>query len=119
MNASETSAARPTPPHPQPTTAEELLDHEEALALQKIADSARRLGDDVCAAADLRRRIRRHPLLASGLGVFVGYVGGPLFLRAFERILALTSSVPAPAARRPHTLPGLVLASLRVVRARR
>jgi hypothetical protein len=119
------STARRATPRLRPATPEEFLDCEEALAIQRIADSVQRLGDDLCAATDLRRRIRRHPFLATGLGGFAGFVGGPLMLRALKGMLTLTSCVPNPSfvpnlsSRRPHTLPGLVLASMRVVRARR
>lgn len=113
------STARTATPYLQPATAEQLLDHEEARAIHEIADSVQRLGDDPSVAANLRRRIRPHPLRAAGPGASLGFVGGPLILRAFERMLTATSSVPNPASRRLHTLPGLVLASLRVVRAGR
>lgn len=106
-------------PHLQAATAEEFLDHEEGLATQDIADSVQRLGNDLCASADLRRRIRRHPFLATGLGAVLGFVGGPLILRALERRVSMTSSVPMPVSRRPRVHPCLALAWLRVVRAGR
>lgn len=112
------STARNTTPHPGPATVQALLDHEEALAIQRIAGSVQRLGDDLCVATDLRRRIRRHPFLATGLGALAGFVGGPLLLRVFQRISTMIPSVPKSASGRSHTLPGLVLATLRGVRVR-
>jgi hypothetical protein len=113
------STAKSTTAPLQPTTVEELLAHEEVLAIQRIASSVQRLGDDVFAAADLRRRIRKHPFLSTGLGALLGFVGGPLVPRAVVRISKMTSSVANPASLRPHTLPGLVWASLRAVGAHR
>jgi len=110
--------ASKTTAHPEPTTVEALLDHEEGLAIQRIADSVQRLGNDLCAAADLRRRIRSHPFAATGFSAFMGFVGGPLVLKAFKRVLTMASRIPNPAPRRSITLPGLVLASIRAVRAR-
>jgi hypothetical protein len=103
----------------QPTTVEELLAREEALAIQRIAGSVQRLGEDVCAVADLRRRIREHPILSTGLGALLGFVGGPLVPRAVVRISKMTSRAAVPASGMPRTLPGLVWASLRAVRAHR
>jgi hypothetical protein len=97
---------------------EELLDHEEALAIQRIAGSVQRLGDDVLAATDLRGRIRRHPFLAIGIGAVSGFIGGPLLLGAFKRVLTMTSSLPNPASQSPYALSGLVWNQLRRVRAR-
>jgi hypothetical protein len=110
--------ARATRPRLLPATAEELLDREEALAIQRIASSVQRVGDDLCAATDARGRIRRHPFLATGLGALAGFVGGPLILRGLKRVLTMTSNTTNSASSRPHTLPGLVMASLRGVRAR-
>lgn len=105
--------------HRPPTTAEELLDHEEALAIQRIASSVERLGEGLCVATDLRPRIRRHPFLATGIAAVAGCVGAPLLLRALGRLPAVGSSLANFALRRNHSLPGLALASLRAVRARR
>lgn len=81
----------------QPATAKELLDREEARAIQGLTDSVQRLGDDLCAATDLRGRIRRHPFLAVGLaagtGVFLGCAGGSSVPRILRRILSTTSSL--------------------------
>lgn len=113
------STARTTTRQLQPATAAELLDQEEALAIQNVADSALRLGDDLSAAADLRGRIRRHPFLAIGLGAVAGFVGGPLLLRASKRLLSSASGVALAASARPQALSGFLRTSLRAVRARR
>lgn len=105
-------------PHP-PATAEELLDREEARAIQHIVDAVQHVGSDLCAAADVRRRISRHPFLATGLGAFVGFVGGPLILQAVKGALTAASSLRNPITRPLHTLPGLALASLRIMRTGR
>ena len=105
--------------HRRPATAEELLDHEEALAIQRVAGSVQRLGDDVLAATDLRGRIRRHPLLAIGIGAVSGFLGGPLLLGALKRVMTMAAGVPNPASPRPYALSGLVWSQLRSVRARR
>lgn len=118
MTESGTSPVRSTTLRPAPATVAALLDHEEALAIQKIADSVQRLGDDLCVATDLRRRIRRHPFLATGIGALAGFVGGPALLKVVQRISASIPSAPNSAPRPSHSLPGLVLATLRGVRAR-
>ena len=92
MSGSETGAAGTRPPRLQPTTAEELLDDEQARAIQEIAASVQRSGEELCGAAGLRPRIRRHPFVAMGLGAFLGFVGVPLVPRALLRTLAATSS---------------------------
>jgi hypothetical protein len=112
----KTSAATRRPRH---KTVEELLDHEEALAIQRITVSVQRLGGDLCAAADLRRRIRSHPFIATGLAALAGFAGSKLGLRAIGSLSTMTSSLAGLAAQRPITLPGLVMTSLRLVRARR
>jgi len=95
---------------------EQLLDREEALAIQRLADSVQNLGEDVCAMAELRPRIRRHPFLATGLAALLGVVAGPPVLRRLERIATATAGLPALRSSGPRTLPGLALASLRLVR---
>jgi hypothetical protein len=115
MNVSEMHTARTKRRQLPPTTVEGLLDHEEALAIQRIADSVQRLGDDLCAATGVRERIRRHPFVATGLGAIVGFIGGPLILQAFERASGVSNS----ASPRTQSLPGLVLTSLRAVRSYR
>jgi hypothetical protein len=112
-------ASRTTSAHPQPTTIEALLAREEARAIQRIADSVQRLGDDVLTATELRSRIRRHPFLATGLGACLGFLGGPLMPSFLRRMSAMASGLTSPASRQPHTLPGIALASLRAVRAHR
>jgi hypothetical protein len=104
--------------HRRPATAEELLDHEEALAIQRIAGSVQRLGDDVLVATDLRGRIRRHPFLAVGIGAFSGFVGGPLLLGTLERVMTMTAGIPNLPSVRPRALSGLVWARLRGIRTR-
>ena len=95
----------------RPRTVEQLLDREEALALQRISAAVHQLGDDLCTATDLRGRIRRHPLLAAGLGACLGFVGGPFVRRTLERALGATARLPLP-----DGLAGVVLASLRGAR---
>ncbi len=111
--------ARTTTQQLPPKTVEALLDREEALAIQRIADSVPRLGEELCAATGVRDTIRRHPLVAVGFGAVCGFVGGPLVLQACERILAATSGVANSAPPRARALPELVLTSLRAVRSRR
>jgi hypothetical protein len=96
-----------------PRTVEELLDREEALALQRIGESMRDLGEDLSRATGLRQRIRSHPFLAAGLGACLGFAGGPLALRACKRALSLASSTPFLGALKTRALPGVVLAALR------
>lgn len=117
MNGSEMLTPRTTTQR-LPTTVEQLLDHEEALAIQRIADSVQRLGEDLCAATGARESIRRHPFVATGLGAVIGFVAGPLILKAFERILLATSSVTNSASPRTPAIPALVLTSIRAVRSR-
>ena len=95
MSAFARNTAKITTQELQPATAKELLDREEARAIQEITDSVQRLGDDLCAATDLRAKIRRHPFLAVGLstgtGVFLGCAGGSSVPRILRRILSATS----------------------------
>jgi hypothetical protein len=98
---------------------EQLLDREEAQAIQRISAAAQHFGEDICRATDLRARIRRHPFLSTALGVGLGFFGGPFVLRTFRRILDATSSIPIPGSRPPYALPGFVFASLRRVYAPR
>jgi len=94
------------------TTVEQLLDREEALALQRISTAVQNVGEGLLAATDLRGSIRRHPFLTAGLGVCLGFVGGPFVLRTFKRVLGASSRIPIPGAGPLHDFPGLVLASL-------
>ncbi len=119
MNASEMLTVRTTTQQLPPTTVEALLENEEALAIQRIADSVQRLGDDVCAATGVRERIRRHPFVAAGIGAVCGFVGGPLILQSLERILTATSGVSNAAPARMRPLPELLMTSLRAIRSRR
>jgi hypothetical protein len=98
---------------------EQLLDCQEALAIQRIADSVQRFGENVCVAADVRGKIRRHPLTAVGLAALSGFIGGPLILRNVQGWAASASTLAKSTSLRPPNLPDLVLASLRVARARR
>ena len=79
----------------------QLLDREEALAIQRISETLQNAGEGLCRATDLRARIQRHPYLYAGLGACLGFVGGPFVGRTLARVL-----------------PGLTLAALRGVRAR-
>jgi hypothetical protein len=97
---------------------EELLDYEESLAIQRIASSVQRLGDDVLAETDLRGRIRRHPFLALGIGAVSGFIGGPLLLGSFKRVLIMAPSFTKSASPRAHAWSGLVWNQLRGARGR-
>ncbi len=121
MNESGTGRSLVSTAKARPRTVEQLLDREEALATQRISESLQLLGEDLCRATDLRERIRRRPFLAAGLGACLGFLGGPLLLRAFQHVLRATSSIPIPipGARPPFAVPGLVLASLRSIEGRR
>ena len=76
-------------------TAEEFLDRTAAAARRRIVTATQRYADEVCDATGLRRGIRRHPFGALALGVTVGLVGGPKFVRRLRTSrlsrLALTS----------------------------
>src|SRR5688572_10695960 len=118
MSASGMIDTRATPSRRPPLTPQAFLDDQESQAIQRIVDSVQRLGEDLCVATDIRGRIRRHPLAATGLGVLLGYAGGPLILRAFAGLLAARSLVRSPVSLPPRTVPGLVMTSLRLVRPR-
>ena len=89
MNAS--AATRPPTPRRAPATAEEFLEREEALALQRLTSVVQRAADELCPASELRPLIRRHPFLATGLGAFLGFVSGPHMLRVLAKIARVTS----------------------------
>lgn len=97
----------------------ELLDHEEALALQGIVEALQRAGEGLAEAAALRSRIRRHPWLATGLSACAGFVGGPILLRLSARLLGATATGAPAHARRAGALPVLAMTALRIARARR
>ena len=75
-----------------------------------------RLGTGLFDAAELRKGIRRHPFLATGLGVFLGAAGGSLLLRSMRRLQPATGATNL-VSRLLRILPGLTLGSLRVARA--
>ena len=77
-----------------------------------------KLGEGVCATAELRPRIRSHPFLATGLAALLGYVGGPLVLRGLERMLEAASGLPSAVAPHANRWTGITLASLRLLRGR-
>jgi len=116
MNASAASKTTPRTPRRPRLTVEQLLDREEALAIQRLADSVQNLGEDVFAMTELRPRIRRHPFIAAGLGALLGFVGGPIILRGLKRVVSAAAGVPALHSSVPRTLPGFALAALRLVR---
>ncbi|MBK7644429.1 MAG: hypothetical protein IPJ19_15535 [Planctomycetes bacterium] len=72
----------------------------------------------MCSATDVRAKIRQHPRLSLALGAGLGFVVGPILLRALQRVLGATADVPVPGALPPYTLAGAVLASLRILRAK-
>ena len=113
----DTTRARARPL--QPTTVEELLDHEEALAIHRLRSSVQRAGEAVCTAVDLRPSIQRHPLLAMGLGAALGFVGVPTVPYAFRWIVRTATRVPQLAAQMPGGTSGFVLNALRGFLARR
>jgi hypothetical protein len=113
MNASEASTIRNTTSRQLRPMVEQLLDREEALAILRLADSVQNLGEDVCAMAELRPRIRRHPFLATGFAALLGVVAGPQVMRGVKRIA--TAGLPALRSSGPRALSGLALASLRLV----
>jgi hypothetical protein len=98
---------------------EALLDQEEALALQQLTGSVQRLGEELSLASGLRPRIRRHPLLAVGLGALAGLLGGPALVRGSRRALGALPTALGLAPRGGHDLSSIALASLRALRPRR
>src|SRR5688572_20891113 len=118
MSGSETNTVSTSIPRPRPATVEALLDREEAMAIQRLTDSVQRLGSDLSAAADLRGRIRRQPLLAAGLGAFLGFVGSPFVLRAFERGVTTLRGFPRPNSPSLPGLSSLAMTALRSLRRR-
>jgi len=96
---------------------EELLDQEEALAIQRITESVHSTGEELCSAAELRPTIRRHPFLAVGLGAAAGFFGGPLLVRSSRRLLTKLPATLGALSGRASSLQGIALASLRAVRA--
>jgi len=75
------------------------------------------VGDDLLGTTDLRGRIRRHPFLAAGLGAGLGFVAGHLVLRTIKRAVSSPSRMSFPGARTAYDLAGVVVESLRKVRA--
>ena len=73
----------------------------------------------MCAAADLRPNIRRHPLVATGLVAALGFVGVPIVPHAFRWIVRTATRVPQLAAQVPGGASGFALNALRGFRARR
>jgi hypothetical protein len=112
MNESGNSTIAP------PRTAAELLDREEALAIQRITNTLGSVGEDLCAATALRPAIRGHPLLAVGLGAVAGFFGGPVLLKASRRLVGGVPSMLGAVSNPTKHLKGIALASLRAVRAR-
>ena len=102
-------------PQRAPESARELLDREQARVLDSLAVSVRRLGETLCAAAELRPAIRRSPLLTSGLAVLLGFVGSPLVPGLLRRGMGVALGAPRVVSR----VPGFVFAALRIARARR
>jgi hypothetical protein len=101
----------------RPKTAEELLDREEAFALQRIACATERFGDDLCEAGRLRAHIREHPLVAVGLGGLLGFLCGPPAMRLLGRVpglLTRKSSGPFEEIGGAHPLRTGLLAVLRL-----
>lgn len=118
MSESGTSPSRITRAVSRPKTVEQLLDREEALAVQRITHAVQRVGEEFAVATDLRARIRRHPYLSTALGACLGYLGGPLVGRTLKRALNATAGIPIPGGPAPRSLPGVILASVRSAYAR-
>jgi hypothetical protein len=97
----------------------ELLDHEEALALQRISGGLQRLGDELGQQLNYTDTIRDHPLLTTGLSALLGFVGGPLLLPGLERTLKVASRVSSSASLHLLTMPGLILARCSSLASRR
>ena len=114
MNTATTSQARP-----RPTTVEELLGREEALAIQQIVGSVQRMADDVLVTTDLREQVRQHPGMALSLSALLGFVAAPLLGRAARRALSATVKGRSLNRLPPQTLHELLMASLRTVGAPR
>ena len=100
----------------QPRTAAELLDQEESLAMNKLAGSVERLGEDLCVAADLRAKIRSHPFLATGISACLGFIASPILLRTAKQAFVTSAVVRRSLSATPQTLPGLLVSSLRGIR---
>jgi hypothetical protein len=93
-----------------------LLDHEEALALQDLTTSVQGLGEELCSAIDLRGRIRRYPLLSTGLAALLGYFGVPPLVRGLLGGVALVQGFSVVRPARPKPGRTAFSASLRAVR---
>lgn len=119
MNGSDIDTTRTQARPLQPATVGELLDHEEALAVQRLRASLQQAGEDLCAAIDLRPSIRRHPILATGLGAALGFAGGPLLPRAFRWIVTAALHAPTLATQAPVGASGFVMTALRGLRTLR
>ncbi len=116
-NAAANSLAAESPRSP-PKTAEALLDHEEALALHSLTNSVQCLGEDLCTALDLRRRVRRHPFLTTGLAALFGYLLAPPLARGLQGLLATISGFSSVMPARRSQGQSVVFTSLRAVRNR-
>ena len=84
--SSRTPSSRTLTRSVEPATAKELLDRVEAEALQGIAEAMLRVREGVCEDSPLRQSIRRHPYLASALGLAAGFV----LARTLGRLTAAT-----------------------------
>ena len=120
MRGSATNPTARGPIQGRPRTTQEFLDREEMLAIAGISESAQRLGEELLAASELRRRIRSRPFLSTGLAAVFGYLAGPRLRapHALGRILARGSAPTGFAPTRHSGLPGLLLSSLRYARGR-
>jgi len=97
----------------EPATVAELLDQEEAHAIEQIVGAVQRMADEAVLATDLRERIRRHPSIALSLAAFFGFAAAPLFGRAARRALAATVKSRNSTPLHSRSLQELALASLR------
>jgi hypothetical protein len=94
----------------------QLLDGEEALAIEQLTHSLQGLGEGLCGAADLRARIRAHPFLASGLCAGIGFLAAPWLGRAGRQLFAAGAGLRSMKAASATSIPDLLLASLRGLR---
>jgi ElaB/YqjD/DUF883 family membrane-anchored ribosome-binding protein len=86
---------------------DDLLDREEARALNQLADAAHRAGEDFCTRFEVRERIRGHPWVSLALGAATGFVGGAPLLRVMARAATFLIPVAKTASQvlgRPRTI---------------
>lgn len=73
-------------PRKAPVTVAQLLDQEEAWAIEGLTDRIGRCGESSPGVERLRARIRRFPLFSAGLGALIGFVGAPIAVQSGRRL---------------------------------